>query len=118
MQYPAPEERPRQLWLICTTSAKSAKAAKIPEQLDRTTVREAQAIRALGSSTAALHRLIHDSVKTDGRIRGFRPDVVGFVGYLIAHDAHHRGQIAMLASQLGYPVPQKAIFGMWEWGKR
>jgi uncharacterized damage-inducible protein DinB len=37
---------------------------------------------------------------------------------LIAHDAHHRGQIAMLARQLGHALPQKAMFGMWEWGTR
>jgi hypothetical protein len=24
----------------------------------------------------------------------------------------------MLARQLGHPLPQKAMFGMWEWGKR
>ena len=45
-------------------------------------------------------------------------DVPGFFGYLIAHDAHHRGQITMLASQVGHPIPQKATFGMWEWGVR
>jgi hypothetical protein len=38
--------------------------------------------------------------------------------YLIAHDAHHRGQITMLARQVGHPIPQKATFGMWEWGVR
>jgi uncharacterized damage-inducible protein DinB len=46
------------------------------------------------------------------------PDVAGFVGYLIAHDAHHRGQITMLARQSGHAIPQKAMFGMWEWGVR
>jgi uncharacterized damage-inducible protein DinB len=44
--------------------------------------------------------------------------VAGFLGYLIAHDAHHRGQITMLARQLGHPLPQKAMFGMWEWNSR
>jgi len=58
------------------------------------------------------------SLKSDGRIRGFRPDVAGFFGYLIAHDAHHRGQITMLARQVGHSIPQKATFGMWEWGVR
>jgi hypothetical protein len=24
----------------------------------------------------------------------------------------------MLARQMGYPLPQKAMFGMWEWGSR
>jgi len=42
--------------------------------------------------------------------------VVTFVGYLLAHDAHHRGQISMLARQVGHPVPPKVGFGLWELG--
>jgi uncharacterized damage-inducible protein DinB len=102
----------RVMWL------KAAKADDIPDQLDRATVTPAQAGRALERSREALHKLCHRALETDGRIRGFRPDVAGFVGYLVAHDAHHRGQIAMLARQLGHPLPQKAMFGMWEWGGR
>jgi uncharacterized damage-inducible protein DinB len=41
-----------------------------------------------------------------------------FIGYSISHDAHHRGQISTLARLMGYPLPQKAMFGMWEWGSR
>lgn len=102
----------RIMWL------KATKAADIPEQLDRGTVTAAQAIRALEKSCAALHSLCQRALETDGRIKGFRPDVAGFFGYLMAHDAHHRGQIAMLARQVGHPLPQKAVFGMWEWGSR
>lgn len=102
----------RVMWL------KAVKAENIPEQLDRGTVTSALAIRALEESRSALHKVISNAVETDGRIKGFRPDVAGFVGYLIAHDAHHRGQITMLARQLGHPLPQKAMFGMWEWGRR
>jgi uncharacterized damage-inducible protein DinB len=47
-------------------------------------------------------------------VKGFRPEVAGFLGYLIAHNADHRGQITMLARQLGHRLPQKAMFGMWE----
>ena len=54
----------------------------------------------------------------DGRIKGFKPDAASFFAYLVAHDAHHRGQIAMLARQLGHPVSQSVMFGMWEWGTR
>ncbi|HYM76945.1 MAG TPA: DinB family protein [Candidatus Dormibacteraeota bacterium] len=102
----------RVMWL------KAAKSDDIPEQLERATVGPAQAKRGLESSHRALRGIIHNALDTDGRIRGFRPDVVGFIGYLIAHDAHHRGQIAMLARQIGHPLPQKATFGMWEWGSR
>jgi uncharacterized damage-inducible protein DinB len=102
----------RVMWL------KAAKAEEIPAQLDRTTVTPAQALRALETSRHALSVVISRALQNDGRVKGFRPDVAGFLGYLIAHDAHHRGQITMLARQLGYPLPQKAMFGMWEWGSR
>src|SRR5271155_6106716 len=96
----------------------SAKGSEIPAQLNRATVTPSQAQRALEQSTQALNDLIGHALESDGRIKGFRPDVAGFLGYLIAHDAHHRGQIAMLARQLGQPLPQKITFGMWEWGSR
>jgi uncharacterized damage-inducible protein DinB len=102
----------RVMWL------KAAKAENIPEQLERHTVTPAQASHALEKSGSALHELCRRALEGNGRIRNFRPDVAGFIGYLIAHDAHHRGQIAMLARQLGHPLPQKAMFGMWEWGSR
>lgn len=102
----------RVMWL------KAAKAESIPEQLDRATVTPAQAVRALDSSRKALSAVVGRALETDGRVKSFRPDVAGFLGYLISHDAHHRGQIAMLARQLGHPLPQKAMFGMWEWGSR
>jgi uncharacterized damage-inducible protein DinB len=96
----------------------SAKGSEIPAQLDRSTVTPAQASRALEQSCKSLGELIGRALAADGRIKSFRPDVAGFLGYLIAHDAHHRGQIAMLARQLGHPLPQKITFGMWEWGSR
>ncbi len=102
----------RVMWL------KAAKAEAVPEQLDKTTVTPSQAVQAFESSRQSLHTIISAALNGDGRIRNFKPDVVGFVGYLIAHDAHHRGQITMLARQLGHALPQKAMFGMWEWGRR
>jgi uncharacterized damage-inducible protein DinB len=102
----------RVMWL------KAAKAETIPDQLDRGTVTPKQAASSLDDSCKALRAITARALETDGRIKNFRPDVAGFFGYLIAHDAHHRGQIAMLTRQLGRPLPQKAMFGMWEWGSR
>lgn len=102
----------RVMWL------KATKSEEIPAQLDRATVTPTQAVHALKASHHALGTVMRHALETDGRVKGFRPDVAGFFGYLIAHDAHHRGQIAMLARQLGHPLPQKAMFGMWEWGSR
>ena len=102
----------RVMWL------EAAQAASVPAQLDRQTVTIAQAADALAESRAALADVLAGALDADGRVKGFSPDVVGFFGYLVAHDAHHRGQIAMLARQVGHPLPQKATFGMWEWGSR
>jgi len=102
----------RVMWL------KACKAEDIPEQLNRATVTPSQAMRAMEASRSALCVVISQALANNGKIRGFRPDAAGFVGYLIAHDAHHRGQIAMLARQVGHPLPQKAMFGMWEWNSR
>jgi uncharacterized damage-inducible protein DinB len=103
----------RVMWLKA-----AARDSKIPEQLDRSKVTPKQATAALGKSFDALSKVIAASVESDGRVKGFKPDVAGFVGYLIAHDAHHRGQISMLARQAAHPVSQKTMFGMWEWGSR
>ena len=37
--------------------------------------------------------------------------------YMFSHEAHHRGQILMLARQLGYRLPQEAWSGIWHWDK-
>jgi len=103
----------RVMWLKA-----AAKGSKIPDQLDRHSVTVTQAAKALDQSREALATVLKTALESDGRIKGFKPDVAGFFGYVIAHDAHHRGQICMLARQLGHPLPQKAMFGMWEWGSR
>ena len=102
----------RVMWL------KATKAADLPEQLDRDKVTAPQAAKALEQSRKALSAVLQASLETTGQVKGFKPDVMGFFGYLIAHDAHHRGQICMLARQVGHPLSQKAMFGMWEWGSR
>ena len=103
----------RVMWLKA-----AAKGSKIPDQLDRHSVTVTQAAKALDQSREALATVLKTALESDGRIKGFKPDVAGFFGYVIAHDAHHRGQICMLARQVGHPLPQKAMFGMWEWGSR
>jgi len=37
--------------------------------------------------------------------------------YMFSHEAHHRGQILMLAHQLGYQLPDQARGGIWWWDK-
>ncbi|HUA60275.1 MAG TPA: DinB family protein [Verrucomicrobiae bacterium] len=103
----------RGMWLkVC------AKGSGTTGKLDRLTCSKHEVLRALDESWRALEEVLQASLSADGRVRGFKPDAGAFLGYLIAHDAHHRGQITMLARQLGQPIPDSAMMGMWEWGKR
>jgi uncharacterized damage-inducible protein DinB len=52
------------------------------------------------------------------RIKGFKPHVVAFLGYLISHESHHRGQAGRALKLSGHPLDQKTAFGLWEWGVR
>ncbi len=102
----------RVMWL------KAAKAEHIPEQLDRHTVTREQALAALAESRDGILQVLGTALATTGKVKNSPPDAAHFLAYQVAHDAHHRGQICMLARQLGYKLPQQAEFGMWEFGKR
>ena len=52
-----------------------------------------------------------------GKIKGHNPLLTVFLGYLIAHDAYHRGEIGIILLQLGHLLDQKASHSMWEWGR-
>lgn len=73
--------------------------------------------QAHADSGLAVAKLIAEGLET-GRIRGFKPHPTAFAGYMIAHDAYHRGEIGMVATSLGFPLDSKNSFGMWEWGVR
>jgi uncharacterized damage-inducible protein DinB len=102
----------RLMWLSAAD-----KSGKLPAKLqpDKATQREVQA--ALTQSAVAVDSLLQKALEDlAGKVPNFKPNVVAFVGYLVAHDSHHRGQIGMMARQLGYPIDKKAAYGLWEWG--
>ena len=73
---------------------------------------------ALEASAGRIRTLLETALEEDGRIKGFKPHPAAFLGYLISHESHHRGQIALSLKQAGVPVSKKVSYGLWEWGSR
>ncbi len=73
---------------------------------------------SLEASGQAIERLIEKGLAEGGKIKGFKPHATAFVGYLISHESHHRGQVGWTLKHAGLPLSQKVAFGLWEWGIR
>jgi uncharacterized damage-inducible protein DinB len=100
----------RLMWL------KAGGVAKLPVKLEENASAK-DTLQALDESHQAMAKVLEGALDS-GQVKRFKPDAPSFFAYLIAHDAHHRGQIASLARRLGHPIPQSVGFGMWEWGSR
>lgn len=71
----------------------------------------------LNKSETAITALLQTRFE-QGKIKGFKPHPAAFLGYLISHESHHRGQIMLCLKQSGHPVDRKVQYGLWEWGVR
>jgi uncharacterized damage-inducible protein DinB len=102
----------------------SAPHLKLPVALDRASCTQKQARAALAESAAGCSRMIAEALSgPSSGVKLFRrdgwakpwPSGAAMVTYMISHDAHHRGQVCMLAHQLGFPLPIDAASGIWGW---
>ena len=107
----------RHMWLV--TCGKAMRGLKVPPLLNRAKCTKKQAAAALDRSAQSMNRLIAEALeRPGGRVKNFPSGVAGFVGYHIAHEAHHRGQVMMLARQAGYPFAREVNFDLWAPGRR
>ena len=72
-------------------------------------------IDGFSHSAEVLARFISDSATNGGKVRGFKKGIVPLVGYMIAHEAHHRGGILLTLKQSGFKVNDQLKWGIWDW---
>ena len=107
----------------------SAPGLPLPAELDRNCT-QAQARKALRTSGALCLKMIEQLLAPSPALGSSRKSERKFlrdgwarhwpagpmmVAYMITHEAHHRGQVCMLANQLGFKLPGAATSAMWRW---
>ncbi len=105
----------------------SATHLNCPEPLDPFRCTKKQAAAAHKKSAAQCLRMLSDALSASPRRRVSKfsrgswapvwPAGGTMFAYMFSHEAHHRGQILMLAHQLGYRFPPEIMGGIWQWNK-
>lgn len=98
----------------------------VPPSVDRRRVGARQLLPALRRSGNGITRLLQLGCEHGGTIPATRSyawrnlplDVGHVLGYFIAHEGHHRGQIALAARAVGHRLPVEVTAGLWQWSQR
>lgn len=98
----------------------------VPAPIDRRDVTRRGVLAALKQSSHGIESLLELGITADGQLpsskayvwRNLPLDVGHVLTYFVAHEAHHRGQIVMLARQLGHRLPADVSGGLWQWTTR
>jgi uncharacterized damage-inducible protein DinB len=82
-----------------------------------------EVLAALPHSDKGIEDILHAGIRAGGLVpatpkyvwRNLPLDVGHVMAYFVAHEAHHRGQLLLVARQLGARLPREVTDRMWWW---
>ncbi|MBV9479287.1 MAG: DinB family protein [Acidobacteria bacterium] len=96
---------------------------RAPSRVDHHRVAVHEVVAALDRSSTGIEALLELGFACEGRVppsrgyvwRNLSLDVGHVLTYFVAHEAHHRGQIVMLARQTGHRLASTVTGQLWQW---
>lgn len=97
----------------------------VPPLLDRRRAGKRDLLAALKMSDAGIAAVLTLGLDADNTVpatplyawRNLPLDVAHVLAYFVAHEAHHRGQLVMIARELGQRLPPAVTDGLWQWSR-
>jgi len=98
-------------WLEAMEPNVTKDLAKIEKGASKTEIK-----RGLEKSAEALGQ-VFAAAEQKGTLKAFKRGPVAFLGYILAHEASHRGQILLHLKYAGKPADRTLGYDLWEWDK-
>ncbi len=108
-------------WLTHNKVKLGKSGKRFPSSKNRPAPGRAQLLAVFRSSGDAVEAFVKEKLEQGAAVRMFKGKPVRWLGYLISHESHHRGQILLALKQNGLRLPEKValgtLWGTWIWGK-
>jgi uncharacterized damage-inducible protein DinB len=96
-------------------TSKTNRLAQLPHFAKGESPGKKQLERLFDASAQAVETTIRESWANGGKTTGFKRGLLPLVGYLIAHESHHRGSILLTLKQTGHKLTDEMKWGLWDW---
>jgi uncharacterized damage-inducible protein DinB len=95
----------------------------VPAIVNLRQVPRAQLVKALVVSARGIEGILRFGIENGGTVpptpiyvwRNLPLDVGHILSYFVSHESHHRGQLVMIARQLGHRLPNDVTGDLWQW---